>query len=96
MRNHHTGADESEVCGFKMGSIRFRPFRVPPCIQDTLSSCARLADRSRASKGILHTMYLLIHFRFVNELWEFERELDQCILYADFELDFSHRMNIIS
>ena len=32
----------------------------------------------------------------VNELWECKSKLDQCILYADFELDLSHRMKIIS
>ena len=29
---------------------------------------------------------------FLNELWESESKLDECILYAYFELDISHRM----
>ena len=36
------------------------------------------------------SVYLLLRFCFVNELWECESRIDQCILYADFELDLSH------
>ena len=48
--------------------------------------------------GILYTnsVSLLISACFVNELYECENKLDQCILYADFELDQSHTMKIIS
>ena len=41
----------------------------------------------------VYLQLLIICFCFVNELLECEIKLDQCILYADFELDVSHDEN---
>ena len=80
--------------------------RVPPY---TFSFCefvykiphrrARLAKRLFSFDqplGRVRARANVSRIQFLNELYECEKQLDRCILYAHFELDLSYRIKIIS